>query len=127
MQDRIDETLRQAEAKLAELKASPQGEKLARWDERAGHAIAWVQAASWVGAGCIAAAMAGLAMAMVEGEYRIAAAAIGGAIVLLLMWRAWKTAARPRAVSEMIRDEAATRLAPARMALNVAQRMRGGE
>ena len=125
MQDRIDETLRQAEAKLAELKASPQGRKLAQWDETFGRIIAYVQAAAWVVAAGIAAGMAALVMAAVEGGYEIAAAGIGAAMVLLLLWRAWSAARRPRSVSEMVVDEAAARLGPAKMALGVASRMRG--
>lgn len=126
MQDRIADTFRQAEVKLAELKASPQGQKLAEWDERAGKLLAWVQAGAWTVAACIAAAMAGLVMAAVGGEYRIAAAAIGGAMVLLLMWRAWSTVRRTRTVSEMVLDEAGAQLGPARMVLGLAQRLRGG-
>ena len=126
MRDRIDEALRQTEAKLAELEASPQGRKLAEWDERFGVLVAWVQAGACVIAACIAAAMAGLVMAAVDGGYRIAAGAIGAAMVLLLVWRAWSAVRRSRPVSELVIDQAGAQLSPARMVLGVAERLRGG-
>jgi hypothetical protein len=125
MLDQIGERFRQAEAKLAELKASPQGRKLAEWDERFGRLIAWVQAAAWAVAACIAASMAGLVMAAVDGGYEIAAAVIGALMVILLMWRAWRAVRSTRTVSGMVIDEAGAQLGPARMVLGVAQRLRG--
>lgn len=124
MQDRIEETFRQAEVKLAQIKASPQGRKLAEWDEGFGRLIAWVQAAAWGAAACIAASMAWLVMAAVEGGYETAAATIGAAMVLLLLWRAWRAVNQTRTVSGMVIDEAGARLGPARMVLDMAQRMR---
>ncbi len=125
MQDSIEETFRQAEAKLAELRASPQGQKLAEWDERFGRVIAFGQAAAWTIAACIAASMARLVMAAVDGGYEMAAAVIGVGMVLMLMWRARRAVRQKRTVSGMMLDEAGAQLGPARMVLGVAQLMRG--
>jgi hypothetical protein len=126
MQDRIEETFRPAKARLAELKATPQGRKLAEWDEGFGRLLAWVEAAAYVIGACIAAAMAGLVMAAVEGSYCIAAAAIGAAMVLLLLWRAWSAIRRPQTISGRLIGEAGAQLGPARMVIGIASRLRGG-
>jgi hypothetical protein len=127
MQDRIKETFRQAEARLAELQATPQGRKLAEWDEGFGRLIAWVEAATCVICACIAAAMAALVMAAVDGFYWIAAAAIGAAMVLLLLWRAWRAIRRPQTVSGRLIGEAGAQLGPARMVIGLASRLRRGD
>ena len=124
MHDKIDEKLRQAEAKLAEIKASPQGQKLAAWDEGVGRFIGIVKAAAWVMAACFAGMATWLVMQAVAGPYALAAAAIGAALIALALWRAWKAASQTRTVSEMLTEEATSRLAPARMALRLARKAR---
>jgi hypothetical protein len=124
MPDRISELFHQADARLAELKASPQGEKLAEWDESFGRLLSWVMAAAWVIGAGIAASMAMMVAGAVDGEWRMAAAGIGAAIVGLLLWRAWSAVRRVRTVSKMVLDDARERLGPARWVLGAASRLR---
>jgi hypothetical protein len=125
MHNEVEQTLRQVDARLAELKATPQGRKLAAWDESLGRLISYAQAAAWVCAAGIASAMTVLVMAVVEGSYAIAAAGIGLGLAALLLWRAWNAFRRTRTVSEMIADEATAQLGPAKMVLGMASRLRG--